>query len=168
AALFRPLPFPESDELVRLWDGNAVSYPDYVAYRDDSKVFSSLGAYAQRPLSLNVNGESERIFGEIVTGNYFDVLKVKPALGRGFLPEEDRTPGTHAVVVLSNALWRRQFNSDPAIVGKAIKLNNYSFTVIGVTPEKFVGATLISPPDVWVPMMTEPIIDPGSRSLTSP
>jgi hypothetical protein len=61
---------------VRLWDGNSASYPDYVAYRDDSKVFSSLVAYAQRPLSLNVNGESERIFGEIVTGNYFDVLKV--------------------------------------------------------------------------------------------
>ena len=168
ATLFRPLPFPESDKLVRLWDGNSASYPDYVAYRDDSKVFSSLVAYAQRPLSLNVNGESERIFGEIVTGNYFDVLKVKPAIGRGFLQEEDRTPGTHPVVVLSNSLWQRQFNSDPAILGKGIKLNNYSFTVIGVMPEKFVGATLISPPDVWVPMMMEPIVDPGSRSLTSP
>jgi len=168
ATLFRPLPFPESDKLVRLWDGNSASYPDYVAYRDDSKVFSSLVAYAQRPLSLNVNGESERIFGEIVTGNYFDVLKVKPAIGRGFLQEEDRTPGTHPVVVLSNSLWQRQFNSDPAILGKGIKLNNYSFAVIGVMPEKFVGATLISPPDVWVPMMMEPIVDPGSRSLTSP
>jgi len=168
ATLFRPLPFPESDKLVRLWDGNSASYPDYVAYRDDSKVFSSLVAYAQRPLSLTVNGESERIFGEIVTGNYFDVLKVKPAIGRGFLQEEDRTPGTHPVVVLSNSLWQRQFNSDPAILGKGIKLNNYSFTVIGVMPEKFVGATLISPPDVWVPMMMEPIVDPGSRSLTSP
>jgi len=168
ATLFRPLPFPESDKLVRLWDGNSASYPDYVAYRDDSKVFSSLVAYAQRPLSLNVNGESERIFGEIVTGNYFDVLKAKPAIGRGFLQEEDRTPGTHPVVVLSNSLWQRQFNSDPAILGKGIKLNNYSFTVIGVMPEKFVGATLISPPDVWVPMMMEPIVDPGSRSLTSP
>ena len=168
ATLFRPLPFPESDKLVRLWDGNSASYPDYVAYRDDSKVFSSLVAYAQRPLSLNVNGESERIFGEIVTGNYFDVLKAKPAIGRGFLQEEDRTPGTHPVVVLSNSLWQRQFNSDPAILGKGIKLNNYSFAVIGVMPEKFVGATLISPPDVWVPMMMEPIVDPGSRSLTSP
>lgn len=168
AVLFRPLPFPESDQLVRLWDGNAASYPDYVAYRDDSNVFSSLAAYAQRPLSLNVNGESERIYGEIVTGNYFDVLKVKPAIGRGFLQEEDRTPGTHPVVVLSNALWRRQFNSDPAILGKGIKLNNDSFTVIGVMPEKFAGATLISPPDVWVPMIMEPVVDPGSRSLTSP
>ena len=168
ATLFRPLPFPESDQLVRLWDGNSASYPDYVAYRDESKVFSSLVAYAQRPLSLNVNGQSERIYGEIVTGNYFDVLKVKPAIGRGFLEEEDRTPGTHPVVVLSNALWRRQFNSDSAIVGKGIKLNNYSFTVIGVMSEKFVGASLISPPDVWVPIMMEPIVDRGSRALTSP
>jgi len=167
-ALFRPLPFPESQELVRVWDGNSSSYPDYAAYRDEGKVFSGLAAYAQRPLNLNVNGESQRIWGEMVTGNYFDVLKVKPALGRGFLAEEDRTPGTHPVVVISNALWRRDFGSDPAIIGKGINLNNHSYTVIGVMPENFVGATVISRPDLWVPMMSEPLINPGSKSLTSP
>ena len=168
AALFRPLPFPDSHRLVRLWDGNASSYPDYAAYRDESKVFSGLAAYAQRPLSLSVNGASERIYGEIVTGNYFDVLKVKPAMGRGFLEEEDRTIGTHPVVVMSNGLWRRRFNSDPAIIGKGISLNNHSYTIIGIMPENFVGATVISPPDLWVPVMMQPLIDPGSRSLTSP
>ena len=168
AVLFRPLPFPESHQLVRVWDGNSSSYPDYVAYRDGSKVFSGLVAYAQRPLNLTVNGESQRIWGEIVTGNYFDVLKVKPTLGRGFLEEEDRTVGTHPVVVMSNRLWRRTFNSDPAIIGKGISLNNHSYTVIGIMPEDFAGATVISPPDLWVPMMMEPLVDPGSRSLTSP
>src|SRR5258705_1026569 len=168
AALFRPLPFPDSDHLVRLWDGNAASYPDYVAYRDESKVFSGLAAYAQRPMNLTVNGASERIYGEIVTGNYFDVLKVKPARGRGFLEEEDHAVGTHPVVVMSNGLWRRQFNSDPSIVGKDISLNSHSYTVIGIMAEKFAGATVISPPDLWVPMMMEPLVDPGSRSLTSP
>ena len=69
AALFRPLPFAEPDRLVRVWDGNSVSYPDYIAYRDDSRVFSGLAAYAQRPMSLVVNGESERIYGEFVSGN---------------------------------------------------------------------------------------------------
>lgn len=168
AALFRPLPFPEPDELVRVWDGNASSYPDYVAYRDESHAFSGLIAYAQRPLSLNVNGQSERIYGEIVSGNYFDVLKAKPAIGRGFLEEEDRTVGSHPVVVLSNRLWRRQFDSDPSVVGKGIRINNHSFTVIGIMQESFVGATVLSPPDVWVPMMMEPVIERGSHALTSP
>lgn len=167
-ALFRPLPFPQSQELVRLWDGNSCSYPDYTAYRDESKVFSGLAAYAQRPLNLSVNGESQRIWGEIVTGNYFDVLRVKPVLGRGFLAEEDHTIGTHPVVVISNALWRRQFDADPAIIGKGINLNNHSYTVIGVMPEDFTGATVISRPDLWVPMMMEPAVNAGSRSLSSP
>lgn len=167
-ALFRPLPFPEPERLVRLWDGNSSSYPDYTAYRDESKVFSGLAAYAQRPLNLNVNGESQRIWGEIVTGNYFEVLQAKPELGRGFLAEEDRTAGTHPVVVISNALWRHQFSSDRSIIGKVINLNNRSYTVIGVMPESFAGATVISRPDLWVPMMMEPQINPGSRSLTSP
>lgn len=168
AWLFRPLPFPESHQLVRVWDGSASSFPDYAAYRDESKVFSGLAAYAQRALNLTVNGESHRIWGEMVTGNYFDVLKARPVLGRGFLEEEDRTVGTHPVVVISNALWRRHLNSDPAIIGKGISLNNHSYTIIGIMPENFVGATVISPPDLWVPMMMEPIVDPGSGSLTSP
>ena len=102
AALFRPLPFAEPDRLVRVWDGMAASYPDYVAYRDETRVFSGLAAYAQRSMSLVVNGESERINGEFVSGNYFDVLKANPALGRGFLAEEDRAAGTNPVVVISN------------------------------------------------------------------
>ncbi|MBA2527763.1 MAG: hypothetical protein H0V18_18580 [Pyrinomonadaceae bacterium] len=69
AALFRPLPFPDSHRLVRLWDGHSSSYPDYAAYRDESKVFSGLAAYAQRPLNLTVNGESVRIYGEIRSPN---------------------------------------------------------------------------------------------------
>jgi len=165
AALFRPLPFPDSQQLVRVWDGNSSSYPDYVNYRDESKVFSGLAAYAQRPMNLNVNGESQRIYGEIVTGNYFDVLKAKPALGRGFLDEEDRTPGTHPVVVLSNGLWRRYFNSDTAIVGKGISVNTHAYTVVGIMPENFAGATLTSPPDLWVPMMMEPWSTPARNRL---
>jgi predicted permease len=168
AGLFRPLPFPDSRQLVRLWDGNSTSYPDYVAYRDQSKVFSGLAAYAQRPMNVTVNGESKRINGELVSGNYFDVLRVRPALGRAFLEEEDRTTGTHPVVVLSNGLWRHHFNSDPAIIGKAINLNGRACTIVGIMPENFAGATLISPPDLWVPMMMEPLVNAGSQSLTSP
>jgi macrolide transport system ATP-binding/permease protein len=168
AALFRPLPFPNSDQLVKLWDGMASSYPDYVAYRDESNVFSGLTAYAQRPMSLSLSGETERINGEIVAGNYFDVLGVRPLYGRGFLAEEDRTQGTHAVTVISHRLWHERFNSNPAIVGQSITINNHAFTVVGVMPENFVGATIISHPDLWIPTMMEPLAVPGSRSLNQP
>jgi predicted permease len=168
AALFRPLPFAEPDRLVRVWDGQAASYPDYVAYRDETKVFSGLAAYAQRSMSLVVNGESELINGEFVSGNYFDVLKANPALGRGFLAEEDRAAGTSPVVVISNALWRHRFNSDPGVVGKSVSLNHLPYTVVGVMPEAFVGATVITPPDLWVPLTMEPAATPGARTLTSP
>ena len=166
AALFRPLPFAEPDQLVRVWDGNAVSYPDYVAYRNETGALLGLAAYAQRPMSLVVNGQSERVVGEFVSGNYFDVLKANPILGRGFLPEEDVSSGTSPVVVISNSLWRHRFNSDPAIVGKSVSLNQQSFTVVGVMPEKFAGATVFTPPDLWAPMMTEPIVNRGSLKLT--
>ena len=168
AALFRPVPFQDPARLMRVWDGMAASYPDYTAYRNEANVFSGLTAYAQRPMSLVVNGESERISGEFVAGNYFDVLKVNPALGRGFLPEEDEVAGRNLVVVISNTLWRRRFNADLGIVGKSITLNQQAFTIIGVMPPKFVGATVITPPDLWVPIMTEPVVNPGSQALTSP
>lgn len=168
AALFRPVPFPDPDRLVRVWDGMAVSYPDYVAYRNETKVFSGLTAYAQRPMSMVVNGESERIFGEFVAGNYFDVLKVNPILGRGFLPEEDQVAGRNLVAVISNTLWRRRFNADPNIVGQSVTLNQQAFTVVGVMPEKFVGAMVVTSPDLWIPMMTEPVVNAGSRVLNSP
>jgi len=168
AALLRPLPVPRPQQLVRLWDGQSSSYPDYAAYRDDTKVFAGLAAYAPRPMSLTVGAETERIWGEIVTGNYFDVLSTPPVQGRGFLPEEDRTAGTHPVVVISDGLWKRRFNSDTAVIGKTILLSNQSFTIIGITAENFAGATVATPPDIWVPMMSEPLVQPGSVSLTSP
>ncbi|MGI8655957.1 MAG: ABC transporter permease [Pyrinomonadaceae bacterium] len=168
AALLRPLPVPRPQQIVRLWDGQSSSYPDYAAYRDDTKVFAGLAAYAPRPMSLTIGAETERIRGEIVTGNYFDVLATPPAQGRGFLPEEDRAPGTHPVVVISDGLWKQRFNSDPNIIGKTILLSNQSFTIIGVTAENFAGATVTTPPDLWVPMMSEPLVQPGSVSLTSP
>ncbi|HET6975866.1 MAG TPA: ABC transporter permease [Pyrinomonadaceae bacterium] len=167
AALFRPLPFSEPDRLARVWDSNSVSYPDYIAYRDGTAAFSGLAAYAQRPMSLTVNGQSNRVWSEFVSGNYFDVLKTNPALGRPFLDEEDRL-GANPVVVISNSLWRGSLNSDPSIIGKSLSLNQRPYTVIGVMPEKFVGATVISVPDLWVPLATEPVANPGSRTLTSP
>lgn len=168
AALFRPLPFASPEQLVRVWDGNSVSYPDYLRYRDGAGTFTGLAAYAQRPMSLVINGQSERIYGELVSGNYFDVLSASPALGRRFSVDEDRSVGTSPVIVISNSFWRRSLNSDPAVIGKSLSLNQQPYTVIGVMPEKFSGATLISPPDLWVPLTMEPIVNSGSHALTAP
>jgi predicted permease len=168
AALLRPLPLPQPEQVVRLWDGQATSYPDYVAYRNEAGAFAGLAAYTQRAMSLRSGEDTERVWGEIVSGNYFDVLGVKPVQGRAFLPEEDSVPATHPVVIISGSLWKRRFNSDPALVGRTILVNNQSFTVVGITAEDFAGANLLTPPDLWVPMMSEPLVQPGSVSLTSP
>ncbi|MBA3805269.1 MAG: ABC transporter permease, partial [Acidobacteria bacterium] len=105
AVLLKPLPVAEPGSVVALYTSDysgplygSSSYPDYLAFRDQSEVLSGLVAYTPRPLSFNSGDHSERVFGEIVTGNYFDVLGIKPEQGRTFLPEEDQTPGTHPVV----------------------------------------------------------------------
>ena len=91
----------------------------------------------------------------MVSGNYFAVLGVKAAVGRTILPEEDQAPGSHPVAVLSHEIWKRQFHSDPSVVGKMIKLNGEGFTVVGVAPEAFKGTSLEVPPDIWLPLSME-------------
>jgi macrolide transport system ATP-binding/permease protein len=161
AVLLRPLPVEHPEELLRLestdqgGEFHAFTYPDYLDLRDRNQVFSGLLAHGVLRLSLNTRGEPELIPGELVSGNYFSVLGVHPELGRGFLPDEDRTPGTHPVVVLSHELWRSHFGMDPAIVGKSILVNGNNFTVVGVAPASFRGTFEggIVPTGVWVPTM---------------
>ena len=94
------------------------------------------------------------MFGEIVTGNYFGVLGAKPAIGRGFLPDEDQTPGAKLVCVLGYGEWQKRFGGEPSIVGRTISLNGQQFTVVGVMPQGFKGTNAIGAPAVWVPYMT--------------
>src|ERR1051325_1912592 len=163
AVLLQPLPVAEPAQLMSVYgtdqknrgnqlDYAPISYPNYVDYRDQNDVFSGLLIFGGAAMSLSGTGEPEQINGLIVSGNYFDVLGVKAKLGRTFLPEEDKTPGTHPVVVVSHALWQRRLGGDPSIVGKTVMLNNQAFTVIGVTPESFRGTFAIGASDFWVPM----------------
>ena len=122
-------------------------------------------AYRLVVASLSHNGNNERVWGAVVSSNYFDVLGVPPMLGRGFLPEEDQTPKSHPVAVLSYACWQKRFASDPAIVGRTISLNNVAFTVVGVAPKGFIGTEVAYAPEMWVPMMMGPVIEPGSTWL---
>src|SRR2546430_966005 len=101
----------------------------------------------------------------MASANYFDGLGVPPLLGRGFLPEEDITPKSHPVVVLSYGCWQKRFGSDPAIVGRTVLLNNVPFTVIGVARKGFIGTDVAYAAEFWVPMMMGPVVEPGSNWL---
>jgi predicted permease len=157
--LVRLLPVNEPARLVNLIgrdekgeEDTSFSYPIYKDYRDQNEVFAGLLAYGETAMNLNEGGQPERVMGVLVSGNYFDALGVTPALGRAFLPEEDRTPGAHPVAVVSYGLWSRRFGADPKLVGRAITLNTQSFTVIGVAPAEFHGVRRGLSPDVYLPI----------------
>ncbi len=158
ALLLRPLPVVDAPgQLVLLvrgdGRGSTLSYPDFMDLRERNEVLSDLTLFTQVPISFGNKVRSEVVLGAMVSGNYFDVLGIKPSLGRTFLPEEDRTPGTHPVVVLSHSFWQSRFNSDRTLVGQTIVLNNQRFTVVGITPAGFDGE---SPPmkiSLWIPVM---------------
>jgi len=126
-------------------------YPDYVDYRDRNHSFSDLAAHAATWMNLGT-GEPERIIGDIVTGNYFTVLRVQPALGRLIVPDDDTKRDANAVVVLSYSFWERKFGASRSILGSTIVLNGYPFTVIGVAPRRFTGVLAALRTEVWVPM----------------
>jgi predicted permease len=157
--LLRTLPVEQPEQLVTIASYNgentSFSYPLYKDFRDRNEVFSGLYAYSPTPFSLSEGGDTERISGSLVSGNYFDVLGVKAALGRTFLPDEDATPSTHPVAVLSYRLWQSRFGSDPRILNKTIGLNGVTFSVVGVAPAEFTGVERGSSPEIYVPMMMQ-------------
>jgi predicted permease len=161
AILLRPLPVSHPEELVTVYTGrkdfpySTVSYPDYLDFRDQASVFSGLAAHSMMTVSLRGDRESELVRGEVVSGNYFDVLGVKPFLGRLLSPEDDRAPGAHAVVVLSHGFWSRRYGADPAILGKTLKLNGTPLTVVEVAAESFTGTIPGLSPELWIPLMME-------------
>src|SRR5436305_7320825 len=168
AFLLAPLPVAEPAQLVSLFTIDQknpgplpVSHYNFLDYRDKTDVFDGLVAYNFAEVNLNRNaGEGRQLIAEVVTGNYFDVLGVKPLYGRTFLPDEDRTPGTHPVVVLGYGCWLRDFGGDPGLVGQTISLNRLDFTVIGITQKDFAGTDLGGAPDMWIPMMMHREVQP--------
>ena len=158
ALLLRPLPVVKAPgELVLLMRGDGrgptLSYPDFTVLRERNEVLSDLALYTQAPISFGNNVRSEVVLGAMVSGNYFDVLGIKPSFGRAFLPEEDRTPGAHPVVVLSHSFWQSRFNSDRTLVGQTIVLNNRRFTVVGIAPPGFDGESPPMKVSLWIPVM---------------
>lgn len=161
AFFLRPLPGINAERLVNVHAAEpggesflGLSYPTYRDLRDGNEVFEGLAAFTDQGFSLRTGaGEAELIGGMIVSGNYFSVLGVRPTRGRFFLSEEDRTPGSHPVAVVSHRLWKRRLGSDPSAVGRRIHLNGHPFTIIGIAPEGFSGHFVAFPFEVWVPTM---------------
>ena len=160
ALLVRPRPGIVETGLVdigRTQDGagfDNMSYPNYADFRDASRgILTDLAAYNLEPVpvSLAVEGSASRIYAQCVSGNYFDVLGVRPAAGRFFLQEEDSNAGEHLVIVLSHSFWRDHFAGAASAVGTTMRLNGRTFTVVGVAPDRFAGTTVLGP-DVWVPL----------------
>jgi len=158
--LLRSLAVKRPDQLVLITSvsvspyfvSNAFSYRNYSDYRQDNNVFSGLLAFERGELELSNGANTERVASELVSGNYFDVLGVTAARGRTYVPQEDVTPGSQPVVVISESFRRKKFaNEDP--IGKTLTLNNVPLTIIGVAPDTFAGMVLEHPTDVWVPVL---------------
>jgi len=173
--VFRPLPAPNPGGLVtvdiaasRLTSFGSSSYLDWVDLSTRSKSFQSLSTRrdmtaAMNPVGAVRDGESRVVWGQLVSGNFFSMLGVQPALGRTFLPEEDQAPGKYPVMLISYSLWQRAFAGDPGIINKQVELSGHSFTIVGVTPKSFSGVDLWFRPDVYLPMMMTAAVSPGGN-----
>ena len=174
--LLRPLPYREPEKLVLVSetlpemsaDEIGVSAGEYQDYRDRNRSFSQLAAYESAGFNLTGAGQPLRVNAGALSASAFALLGVSPELGRGFTVEEDRY-GSGSVVVLSHALWERQYGRDPTILGHTVKLDEKPFTVIGVMPASFRfpfdGAPLSEMADLWVPIAFEPdLLSPENRT----
>ena len=169
AVLLRPIPGAYEPDALRVAtletrEGRqrSWSYPNYRDLRDRAQ---SLEVVAQDDLAMSiaVAGQAERAYGALVSGNYFRVMGVRPALGRLLTDEDDRTPGGHPVAVISHAYWQRRFAGDAEIVGKDVTVNNVPMTIVGVAPPEFLGSFLGIASSAWVPMAMQGEMMGGSR-----
>ncbi len=161
AVLLQRLPVRESQRVVHAsFRGSNLAYPHYEELRDHQEVFDGFAVWGGIVASLTERDEAEQVTGAIVTGNYFDVLGVQPALGRLLHPSDDVTPGAHPVAVLGHAFWRTRFGARSDVVGRELLLNGHKFTVVGIAPEGFFGSQLGARRNLFVPMMMQAVVRP--------
>ena len=172
AVLLSPLPGVEnSNEVYEVTnvtsEGRNVSfsYPNFEDVRDRATLLEGITVHSFLPLNLSRGDEAERVWGALVSGNFFDVLRVKALRGRTFLPEENEVPERDAVLVIGYGLWQKSFGSDPAIVGQTVTVNTHPFTIIGVLPEEFQGPMTALDLSAYAPMMMQPLLQPGGNWL---
>lgn len=138
----------------------ANSYPDYIDFRDRLRLVSGIAVTLPTAFSVGQEDHGERVWGELVSGNFFAVLGTRAQMGRTFLPEEyGDKPGAYPVAVISDRFWRSHFDADPQIVGKTIRINQHELTIVGVAGPEFHGSIPGEARDVWVPYMMQPVLN---------
>lgn len=141
------------------------TYPDLEAMRNGQQTFTGIAACSFAQTTLTGKGKPERVWGMVTSANYFDVLGVRPMLGRGFLSVEDEKPGGAPVAVISYRLWQMHFGGNPNIVGQTTEINQHPYTIVGVTPPAFQGSQTGVRTDIWLPIMMEAQLNPQGDLL---
>ncbi|HTB18937.1 MAG TPA: ABC transporter permease [Bryobacteraceae bacterium] len=141
------------------------TYPDFEMMRNGQQSFTGLTGCNPTAMSLTGKGKPERIWGSVASANYFDVLGVQPILGRGFLPQEDQTPGGAPVAVISYRLWQTHFGANPGVIGQTIEINEHRYTIVGVAPAVFQGSQTGIRSELWIPVMMEDQLVPRNDLL---
>ncbi len=170
AVLLHPLPGAHDVQHLALIEtttpDGANSYLDHHDYRDSLKQVAAVAIARFTPLNVSDGGRPERAWAELVSANYFDVLQVKPVLGRTFLPEEGgEREGGYPVAVISYRLWQNRFHADPKVLGSAIRLNRHELTIIGVAPPEFHGSLVGVVLDLWMPVTMATAMGTGDGTL---
>jgi putative ABC transport system permease protein len=172
-----PLPVPDPSELagIDVIDGDTpsssrapvpMSYVDLKDYQARNDVFASLAGYTAPRIVIRQDGAaSERMFAELVTGNYFSTLRLTPSAGRFFLPEEEGTPGGGPVAVLNYGTWQTRFGGAD-VVGKSVRINNVVLTIVGIAPPHFIGVNAVFGPDMWIPASMAELLLPTEMQRT--
>ena len=176
AVVLRPLPGTTDPDRLFLFErrtrdfreGVSGSYRYYRHLADNARTVSGAAAWSKAALSISVNGAGYAVYGNIVSGNYFSVLGERPALGRFFLPDEDRTPLANPVLVVSHDFWETRLGADTAAIGRTVNVNGYPYTVIGVATKGFRGVFSPLKVDAWVPLMMQAQLRPGRDLADQP
>ena len=159
AVALRPLPVEDPDGLWKV--GDQYPYAAFRAVASDEAVLASVAAAAGVRLNVSIDGAPEpTVEGQLVSGNYFRLLGVRPVLGRAIAPDDDRTPNAHPVVMLSDEYWTSRFGREPSILGRVITISGTPFTVVGVTPPGFFGIEVGTAPSLFVPILMQPTVVP--------
>jgi predicted permease len=167
ALLFRPLPVERPDQLVDVYttggDGDTYatsSYPDFLDIKSQNQVFSDMLAYSPSIAAVKLTDRSRLALGEVVTGNYFQMLGVKARLGRTLLPNDD-SPGAPRAAVISYRAWNREYGASPSVIGQSIRIKGQPYTIVGVLPADYIGMVPLIAPEIWTAAAYVDDVEPG-------
>ena len=161
AVLIRPLPYKDPGRLVVVWENKLskamrqqrVSAADYRDFQEQNQVFEQVGAFQTQSSVLSGRELPERVEAAVVSPSIFQILGMKPTVGRSFSSDEDQ-PAKNSVLILSDSLWRRRFGGDPRALGSPVRVDSKNYTIIGIAPPGF--RLLDSPSELWMPYTPEP------------